>query len=86
MNKETTDPPSTSDFYDLGTWSFHGTGFSSVPFVSVAYTTSFGNHSLAYRGALLSDATIPALPALGVAALGALLAGGAASALRRRAP
>ncbi len=57
-----------------------------MPFVSRANIGNCGNSSLTYRGALSSDATIPALPALGVIALGALLAGGAASALRRRVP
>lgn len=29
----TVDPPQFSSFYDLGTWTFHGTGFSATPFV-----------------------------------------------------
>jgi hypothetical protein len=71
-----------SSFCDLGTWSFHGTGFTATPFVVAYDSSAFGNTSYAYRGARALDTTLPLLSAPGVAALGVLLAGGALMALR----
>jgi hypothetical protein len=28
------DPRFNSEFYDLGTWTFHGTGFTAFPFIN----------------------------------------------------
>ncbi len=86
MDEASSDPAQLSSFYDLGTWSFHGTGFTSVPFVAQTFTNSSGNNMLIYRGARVNDSSVPALPAAALLALGALLAGGAASALRRGPP
>lgn len=85
---ETTDPSPLlslgSSFYDLGTWSFHGTGFTSVPIAVSPFTQSFGNKSVFHRGVLERDTAVAALALPGVIALGALLAGGVAALLLRR--
>ncbi len=83
----TMDPMLPSPFYDLGTWTFHGTGFTSVPFVQrVAAPTSLsmGNAQYWLKGRL-SGGFVPALPLLGVALLGAsLLFAGARLSRKRR--
>jgi hypothetical protein len=71
----TLDPMFPSAFYDLGTWTFHGTGFTSVPYVNQVAgpsTSSVGNAQYWLKGRL-SGGFIPALPVLGVALLGASL-------------
>lgn len=81
---QTVDPSSLllrSDFYDLGTWVFHSTGFTATPFVQWRYTQTPGSNVQAVlRGRALPIATTPALP-LGAALL---LAGGLALASRTR--
>jgi hypothetical protein len=81
----TIDPPLHSPFYDLGTWVFHGTGFTSVPFVhqkSPATNMTVGNWQYPLRGRLAAG-LVPAVPVLGVAVLGAgLLVAGARLARR----
>ncbi len=84
MFQETVDPPPGSSFYDLGTWTFHGSGFTSVPFVSGYLPSGSGNVMLRYRGALAAAITVPTMPVAGVGALGALLLGAAASVFARR--
>jgi hypothetical protein len=82
----TVDPPLLSSFYDLGTWSFHGTGFTSVPWVhQVAPPTSMsiGNAAYTVKGRL-SAGLVPALPVLGVALLGASLLFAGARLSRKR--
>ncbi len=77
MDEATSDPRFNSEFYDLGTWFFHGTGFTSVPYIDAYYTNSFGNTERWTRGIPLQDATLPALPLLGVSLLAAsLITGG----------
>jgi hypothetical protein len=75
----TVDPIFSSAFYDLGTWAFHGTGFTAVPYIwftPLPVAMSIGNAQYQLRGRL-SAGLVPALPVLGVALLGAslLLAG-----------
>ncbi len=76
----TTDPLFASPFYDLGTWTFHGTGFTAVPFVQQVAppsSMSVGNVQFHLRGRL-QGGFVPALSVLGGALLGAsLLLGGA---------
>jgi hypothetical protein len=84
MDQETVDPRFNSTSYDLGTWSFHGTGFTSVPFIGSAFTSDVGNQTYWVRGFEKRDGTVPALPLVGVLVLGgSLIAGGVAAARRR---
>jgi hypothetical protein len=74
-NLATTEPPLYSPHYDLGTWTFHGTGFTSVPFVSVNASLcppNCGNLQYHLRGRL-SAGLVPAVPIIGVTLLGASL-------------
>ncbi len=84
VDEDTADPRFNSEFYDLGTWTFHGTGFTGVPFISSYNTNTFGNTAMWVRGATDQDATVPALPLIGTALLGGSLALGGFTALRRR--
>jgi hypothetical protein len=82
----TVDPVLQSPFYALGTWTFHGTGFTSVPFVhQVAPPTSMsvGNDRYLLRGRLTAG-IVPALPVLGVGLLGTSLLLAGARLSRRR--
>jgi hypothetical protein len=82
-NLGSVDPDLRSTFYDIGPWTFHGTGFTSNPFVFFTSTTQ-GNSQILLKGALDPNATVPALPLLGVGALGASLFAMGVAALRRR--
>ena len=71
----TGDPAFDSSFYDLGTWNFHHTGFTSIPWVhqkASPATMSVGNSAYFVRGRIRGG-LVPALPVLGVALLGASL-------------
>jgi hypothetical protein len=70
----TREPVVHSSFYDLGTWTFHGTGFTSVPFVHQISLCEMcaGNGQFHLRGRL-SAGLVPAVPILGVTLLGASL-------------
>lgn len=83
---QTVDPIFTSSFYDLGTWSFHGTGFTAVPYIwftPLPVAMSTGNAQYQLRGRL-SAGLVPALPVLGVALLGASLLFAGARLSRKR--
>jgi hypothetical protein len=88
MDEDTVDPPDEAaafgGAYDLGTWYFHGTGFTSQGFIQQYFTTDFGNNMFIYRGNLVRDGTVPALELLGIGVLGLSLATGGAVALRRK--
>jgi hypothetical protein len=82
----TVDPIFTSPLFDLGTWTFHGTGFTSRPFVWFVpppANMSTGNASYHLRGRLAAG-LVPALPVVGVALLGAGLLFAGAHISRRR--
>jgi hypothetical protein len=78
MDLATVDPPLLSPFYDLGTWSFHATGFTATPFISNYLTTPpGGNQQWILRGRH-QEHFLPLLPAAGVFAVaGGLLVLGA---------
>ena len=84
----TADPPFNSTHYDIGTWTFHGTGFTANTEAGWIYFTStsgIGNQMILLRGAQRQDGTVPALPLLGIGAVGvSVLAMGVASVRRRR--
>ena len=77
-----------STHYDLGTWTFHGTGFgNSGGFVHRTGNNppEVGNLQWFARGTLAQDGTVPALPLLGLGAVGvSVFAMGVASVRRRR--
>lgn len=82
---ETVPPPLNSTNYDFGTWTFHGTGFSLGEYISRTSTDATGNSQVVFRGSLRADGTVPALPLLGIGAVGiSVIAMGAASARRRK--
>ena len=79
-------PQFHSSFYDLGTWAFHGTGFTSVPYVhqiAGPSSMSVGNAQYHLKGRL-SAGLVPAIPVLGVALLGASLLFAGARLSRKR--
>jgi hypothetical protein len=83
LESGTVDPMLRSPFYDLGTWTFHATGFTATPFVHEQVAPSF-NRSWILRGRR-DEFFLPALPgAWSALGAGALLAGGAAWAQWRR--
>ncbi len=84
MDEVTTDPVFDSEFYDLGTWTFHGTGFVTVPYVFRYNTSDFGNNQHWRRGFSEQDATVPVVPLAGLALVGGSIAAVAVGALRRR--
>jgi hypothetical protein len=85
MDQETVDPRFNSAFYDLGTWSFHGTGFTSIPWVHSYFTSNPGNNQRWLRGGIAETSTVPALPLIGLVVLGgSIAAGGLGFALRKR--
>ncbi len=83
MDEDTVDPRANSEFYDLGTWFFHGTGFTSIPYINSYNTNNFGNTTHLQKGFLKRDGTVPALPVLGVVLLGSSLVAGGVAAMRR---
>ncbi len=76
------DPPLRSSFYLTDPWTFHGTGFRSATFVFFTSTLP-GNSSVIIKGVLSPNATVPALPLLGLGALGVSLFVMGVAALRR---
>jgi len=71
VDLSTVDPTLHSSFYDLGTWTFHGTGFTATPFIYRNFTSG-GNEQWILRGRQ-RDRFLPVLPFAGVAALGGSL-------------
>ncbi len=84
MDQTTTDAPLESEFYDLGTWSFHGTGFTAIPFILQYFTSSPGNNQAVLRGPVVLDGTVPALQLITLALVGVSMASGGALWVRRR--
>jgi hypothetical protein len=84
VDEVTVDPRFNSEFYDLGTWTFHGTGFTSIPWVHSYFTSNPGNNQHWLRGGLSQTMSVPALPLIGIAVLGSSIAVGGLAALRRR--
>ncbi len=84
MDEATVDGRFNSEFYDLGTWTFHGTGFTASPFISSYATNAPANTTMWIRGVRAQDGTVPALSLFGVATLGASLVAGGLTALNRR--
>ena len=83
VSEATVDPFLESTAFDIGTWTFHGTGFRATPQVNFT-TVDPGNSMRIIRGALAQDGTVPAVPLVGIGAVGASLIAMAWSALRRR--
>ncbi len=70
LNLGTVDSEVYSDEYDLGTWTFHGTGFTGNGYIyRTAVEGGLGNLLWFLRGAKVKDGTVPALPLLGVGAV-----------------
>ena len=77
--------PVISDRYLWHVWTFHGTGFRADPFIArTGSNESNGNSMSIYRGAVETSGQVPALPLLGIGAVGvSVIAMGMAS-LRKR--
>ena len=76
-----------SNNYDIGTWTFHGTGFLQPGgYINRTNTTvNDGNSMFFIYGANDNDGTVPALPLLGIGAVGvSVFAMGVASIRRRK--
>ena len=86
VNDDTIDAVLISTHYDIGTWTFHGTGFTNPEgFIHRTSTSDEGNLMYMLRGHEAADGTVPALPLLGISAVGvSVLAMGVASMRRRR--
>lgn len=80
--------PLISTNFDSGTWVFHGTGFTSAGFITFTSTTkpgTPGNANTWLRGHADNDGTVPAIPLLGIGAIGvSVIAMGIATARRQR--
>jgi hypothetical protein len=84
-DQATTDPRNNSTFYDLGTWTFHGTGFDGgITFVSSWFTNDPGNTQMWIRGFESRDTTVPVLPLVGSLVLGGTLVLGGVATLARK--
>jgi len=83
QNQDTVDPALASPFYDLGTWTYHSTGFTATPFI-YQYLQPTGNFQFLYAGRRLPAPSAPALSL--VAVVGAALGLAAAAKLRQRRP
>jgi hypothetical protein len=84
LDENTVDSRFNSASYDLGTWTFHGTGFVGAPFISSYNTNTPGNTQMWVRGANRQDGTVPALPLIGSLMLAGSLVLGGVTAMRRR--
>ena len=72
--------------YDLGRWTFHGTGFIATPFIVLTSQEPRTASNVAYifHGSERSDGSVPAVPLLGILGVaGGVIALGALSARRR---
>ena len=83
-HETTTDTTLISSHYDIGTWTFHGTGFTATPYISFTSTSDVGNNQVFLRGLERADGTVPALPLLGLGAVGVSLIAMGFSSRRRR--
>jgi hypothetical protein len=85
VNQESTENFLPSTFYDLGTWTFHGTGFTTTPFLYIPFEPpNPGNSQYVFRAPLLTDGSVPALPVLTLGLVAAGLVGMGRIALQRR--
>ena len=86
VDEETVATAFLSGNYDIGTWTFHGTGFDmALPYVNRTAKNNLGNSMTFLRGAPDQDGTVPALPLLGIGAVGvSVFAMGVASIRRRK--
>jgi len=86
VDMETVATDFLSDNYDIGTWTFHGTGFTmTLPYVTRTGKTDLGNSMFFLFGAAHQDGTVPTLPLLGIGAVGvSVFAMGIASIRRRK--
>jgi hypothetical protein len=81
----TVTPDFLSNNYDIGTWTFHGTGFLDVGYINRTGKTGLGNLQWFLIGIDKNDGTVPALPLLGIGAVGvSVFAMGVASIRRRK--
>ena len=84
-HEATADSFLNSTHYDLGTWAFHGTGFTHPEGFVQRTVEDPGNMQWYVRGGEAQNGTVPALPLLGIGAAGvSVFAMGVASMRRRR--
>jgi hypothetical protein len=73
-DEETVPVAIESSFYDLGTWTFHGTGFTASPFTERLEEGGGGNAQWRLRGRVTRGGRVPALPVVGLVLLAGALA------------
>ena len=61
---------STNYDWSISPWTFHGTGFTSVGFLVRTSTDNLGNQTNIWRGGENQDGTVPAIPLIGIGAVG----------------
>jgi hypothetical protein len=78
INLTTVDPPLRSPFYDLGTWTFHGTGFTATAFIHEYFTSPYADNAQWILRGRQQERFLPLLSTAALTAVAAgLLAGGA---------
>jgi hypothetical protein len=83
VHDETVPPRLVSAKFDHHEWHFHPTGFRADPWISFTGTTD-GNYQTIVRGAMRQDGTVPALPLVGIGAIGLSVVAMGLATLRRR--
>ena len=73
-----------SNNYDIGTWTFHGTGFTDNGYIYSTLSQATRNEVDFLRGAARNDGTVPALPLLGIGAVGVSVFAMGVTSIRRR--
>lgn len=80
----TVPPALISPLFDFNSWAFHPTGYRAVGgYISFTGTTD-GNTQTFSRGALMPNGTVPALPLLGIGAIGISIIAMGMAGLRRK--
>ncbi len=85
VQMETADPVPSSTNFDLGTWVFHGTGFTHPGgYIDFTAPTTIGNHLVFLRGQRNQDGTVSVLPVLGIASVAMSVLALGVTAVRQR--
>ena len=84
-DEATVDAVLLSDSYDIGDWTFHGTGFTDTGFIHRTATDGgLGNAMWYLSGTQVNEGTVPVLPVLGLGAVGVSVFAIGVASIRRR--